>query len=409
VAWHRTEKIESGESSIVQGGASVVIDVLSVQSVPLRALTLSLMAMTVAVTAAVFWPEVLLDQEVLAGGLALIPALLLAHYRGWSIVSILLGVGLVALTIIHLSPLYFGVSFRGPFLILFVVAPYIAIALGAGWFGEVRRYQDELRATQLQLIQSEKLDSLGRMAAGVAHEVKNPLMMILTGVKILSQRLADADESTRLLLQDMTDSVERADKVIGGLLNYSRDRGLDVAPADLNATIEKSLLLVKHELDKARIRVAKDLDGSLPMLQLDEFKIQQVFVNLLANAIHAIGCDGEINLRTSLESLARGANVGYRRTDRYAPGERVAVIRIEDSGPGISEEHLKKVFDPFFTTKPTGRGTGLGLSVSRQIVDMHGGTIEIGNRDVGGARVTIILKLKQKEDEDEEATDPDRR
>jgi signal transduction histidine kinase len=128
-------------------------------------------------------------------------------------------------------------------------------------------------------------------------------------------------------------------------------------------------------------------------LKLDELKIQQVFVNLLMNAIQAIGCDGEITVTTSVETLARGGYVGSRKTDGYAAAERVAVVRIEDSGPGLAEEHLGKVFDPFFTTKPAGLGTGLGLAVSRQIVEMHGATIEIGNRDVGGARVTMILKL----------------
>ena len=146
--------------------------------------------MAAAVASSVLWPEALIDKEILAGGLALIPALMVAHYRGWRIVTVLLGVGLVALIVMHLSPLLLGVSLRGPFLILFVVAPYISIALGAGWFGEVRRYQAELRATQLQLIQSEKLDSVGRMAAGVAHEVKNPLMMILTGIKVLAKRVS---------------------------------------------------------------------------------------------------------------------------------------------------------------------------------------------------------------------------
>ena len=373
--------------------AAALIGLVSVQAVPLRALALSLVAMAAAVSAAVFWPETLLDQELLAGGLALIPALLLAHYRGWPVVTILLGVGLVAVTILHLSPLYFGMSVGGPFVILFVVAPYISIALGAGWFGEVRRYQAELRATQLQLIQSEKLDSLGRMAAGVAHEVKNPLMMILTGVKVLSKRLGNADESTQQLLKDMTESVERADKIIGGLLSYSRDQALDLAPADLHATIEKSLLLAKHDLDHARIVVVKNLDESLPLIRLDEFKMQQVFVNLLTNAIHAIGQDGEIRLTTSLETLTRGTHVGYRKSDRYTPGERVAIILIEDSGPGIPKEHMKNLFDPFFTTKPTGRGTGLGLSVCRQIVAMHGGTVDIGNRDTGGARVTVTLQI----------------
>ena len=324
-------------------------------------------------------------------------------------VSALLGVGLVALSFINLSPPYLGVSFNDLFLIPFVVAPYVAIALGAGWFSEVRQYQSELRVTQLQLIQSEKLDSIGRMAAGVAHEVRNPLMMILTGVKILSKRAADADESTQRLLQDMTEAVDRADKIIGGLLSYSRERELDVAPVDLGATIERSLLLVKHELDKGQIAVVQELDPAVPILQLDEFKIQQVLVNLFANSLHAMKHKGEIRVRTSVETLARGRNVGHRDTDQYKAGEKVVMVRIEDSGPGIPEQHLQKLFDPFFTTKPTGKGTGLGLSVSRQIVEMHGGSIEIGNRDGGGACVTMIFKLGRSEHQHEKTTNPARR
>ena len=227
----------------------------------------------------------------------------------------------------------------------------------------------------------------------MAHEVKNLLMMVLTGVKVLSKRLGTADESTRRLLKDMTEAVERADKIIGGTLNYSRDQALDLATVDLHATIAKSLLLVKHGLDQARIVVVKDQYESLPVLQLDEFKIQQVFVNLFTNAIHVIESDGEIRFTTSLVTLTRGTYVGYRKGYRFVPGERVAIIRIEDSGPRIPKEHLRNVFDPFFSTKPTGRGTGLGLSVSRQILEMHGGTIDVGNRDTGGARVTLTLKI----------------
>jgi signal transduction histidine kinase len=322
---------------------------------------------------------------------------MLAHYRGWRIVTVLLGVGLVALIVMHLSPLLLGVSLRGPFLILFVVAPYISIALGAGWFGEVRKYQAELRATQLQLIQSEKLDSVGRMAAGVAHEVKNPLMMILTGIKVLAKRVPAADEQTRLLLQDMEDAVERADRIIGGLLNYSRDRDLDLASADVNDTIERSAMLVKHDLENAHITLVSALAPGLPRLQLDEFKMQQVFVNLVTNAIHAIERDGEIRVTTSLEQMTRDSLAGVRKSERFSIGERAVVVRIEDSGPGIPEEHLLKIFDPFFSTKPTGRGTGLGLSVSQQIVEMHGGTIEVCNRESGGARVTVTLKVEKGE------------
>jgi signal transduction histidine kinase len=381
---------------------------ISVQLVPLRALGLSLMALIGAVTAALLWPQALLEQGLLAGGLALIPALLLAHYRGWSRVVTLLGVGLVGLCVLNLSRLYLGTIHYDSFLVLFVVAPYIAIALGAGWFGEVRQYQSELRSTQLQLIQSEKLDSVGRLAAGVAHEVKNPLMLILTGVKILSKRFAGADESTRLLLEDMADAVGRADRIIGGLLSFSRDRALDLAEVDLNGVVERSLVLVKHELDKARIAVVKELDPAPIPVELDEFKIQQVLVNVLTNAVHAMEQDGEIRVRTSRCTMARGRGVGYRKVDRYRPGEPVAVVCVEDSGPGVPDAHLGKLFDPFFTTKPTGRGTGLGLSVSRQIVDLHGGTIEIGNREAGGARVTMTFKLERRKGSDDEATNPAR-
>ena len=379
---------------MVQSAAGTGISVnsaASVQPVPLRALVISFAAMMGALSSALFWPDSLIDREVLAGGLALVPALLLAQHRRWPNVSVLLALGLVVLCGIHVSTLYFGKILTGPFLILFVLTPYIAIALGAGWFGEVRRYKAELHATQLQLIQSEKLDSLGRMAAGIAHEVKNPLMVILTGVKILAKR--PADDQTRVLLQDMANAVSRADKIVGGLLSYSRDSALDLASADLNAVVRSSIGHVKHELERARVKMTVDLDQSIPKLNLDEFKMQQVLVNILTNALHATGENGEIAVRTVLRTLDRGPNIGHRKTDRYTPGERVVIVEMDDSGPGIRDADLKKIFEPFFTTKPTGVGTGLGLSISRQIVDMHGGTIAIGNRDAGGARVTITLKL----------------
>ena len=508
-------------------------------AVPLRALVLSLLALTAAVAAALFSPEDLLEQEILAGVLALIPALLLAHYRKWPAVSVLIGAGMVILCGAQIASIVFGLSIEGSPFILFVIAPYIAIALGAGWFSEVRRFAheqkrtqdelrrletaletmqigvsitdldgrivytnpaeasmhgftvdelinqdlgvyappgtrkpltrdqlselksrsrettnvrrdgsvfpvhlrsdvvqnangevlgivttcediterkqtadrlrgslDQLRAAQLQLIQAEKLESIGRMAAGVAHEVKNPLMTILTGVKILSKRLADTDEPIRVLLGDMTEAVGRADAIIGGLLNFSRSRELDRHPADLNAIIERALLLVKHQLDTGQTRVTRELARSLPPLTLDEFKIEQVFVNLITNAIQAIDGGGEITVRSSATTLGIGDSVGYRQTDRYVPGERVVLVQIDDSGPGIPEQHAAKVFVPFFTTKPTGVGTGLGLSVCQQIIDMHGGSIEIANREVGGARVSITFKLDQAEPENGKTADP---
>ena len=199
------------------------------------------------------------------------------------------------------------------------------------------------------------------MAAGVAHEVKNPLMMILTGIKVLAKRVPATDEQTRLLLHDMEEAVERADRIIGGLLNYSRDRDLDLASADLNDTIERSTMLVKHDLENAHITLVSNLEPGLPRLQLDEFKMQQVFVNLVTNAIHAIERDGEIRMTTSLEKMTRGAlrrpshgrSVLARRTRRWSSASR---IRDRASPRNTSRRSSTRSFP----TKPTGRGTGLG-------------------------------------------------
>jgi len=362
-------------------------------TVPRRAAGISLLALTAAIGVATLWPQELQNGGTLACILALAPALLLAYYRAWTSVSMMLGLGILLLSAAHLSLEYFAITFdTAPFAVL-VVGPYVAIALGAGWFGEIRRYQADLRATHQQLIQSDKLDSVGRMAAGIAHEVKNPLMTILTGVKILSKRMASADEPTRLLLDDMAEAVARADKIIGGLLAYCRNSVLDVAPGSLNATIGRALLLMKHTIEAQHIIVTNEFDDTLPAIPLDDFKLQQVFINLFSNAIHAMGEGGRLSVRTCRETVTRGPHVGHRQTDRFRPGESTAVVYVDDSGPGVPADHLEKLFDPFFTTKPTGVGTGLGLSVSREIVDMHGGTIELGNRPEGGVRATIRLRL----------------
>ena len=364
------------------------MQVASRRSVPLRALALSLLATAGAFGALILWPQALLDEQLLASVLALIPAFLLAYYRGWARVSVLLGVGMATMTVLRLLALFVGQPFGTFPLVLVLVAPYVAIALGAGWFGEVRRSAAHLRTTQLQLIQSEKLESMGRLAAGVAHEVKNPLMTILTGVKVLSKRLPDQDAATQQLLRDMTDAVSRADTIIAGLLSYSREQELTAAPADVNEALERSLVLVKHDLDQRRITVVKDLDRSLPSVKLDQFKIQQVFIDLFTNALHAMGEQGTLTLRTLLGPVERPSD----GSNTPAGGRRV-VVEIDDTGSGVPETVLAKVFDPFFTTKPTGVGTGLGLSVSRQIVEMHGGTIGLANRAGGGARVTLTFGL----------------
>jgi signal transduction histidine kinase len=380
-------------AQVVPWVGKVMSSAMSTRTVPVRALTLSLMALTAAVGASVVWPDAVFNQQVVASGLALIPAFLLAYYRRWAGVEVLLGAGMVTLALLHLFASLWGLSFGTFPLGLCLTAPYIAIALGAGWFGEIRRSAASLLATQMQLIQSAKLESMGRLAAGVAHEVKNPLMTILTGIKVLSKRLTPADERTQLLLQDMVEAVTRADTIIGGMLSYSRQRELKPVPVDVNTTIERSLVLVKHELDTRQITVVRDLKASLPLVRLDEFKIQQVFIDLFTNALQSMGQAGTLTLRTLLTSPPRSRDVRYRGPEGFRPGQRVVVVQVDDTGSGVRPEHLGRVFDPFFTTKASGIGTGLGLSVSRQIVELHGGAIAIANRDAGGARVTMTFPL----------------
>ncbi|MBN1585853.1 MAG: CHASE domain-containing protein [Candidatus Omnitrophica bacterium] len=260
---------------------------------------------------------------------------------------------------------------------------------------DLKQSHEQLKNSQMSLIQAEKLNSVGRLAAGVAHEVKNPLGILLQGIDyLLSKKLDAADPIVADVLQEMQSATRRADLIVKGLLDYSSPTKIVFSSADLNSVVRYSLLFVRYDLDKNQICVVEDLEEGLPPIVLDVQKIQQVFVNLLLNAIHAMGKGGTLTIRTCARQIAdAGGLVGYRNDDRFLPGEKVVAVEIEDTGSGIAENRLSKVFDPFFTTKPPGEGTGLGLSVSQKIVELHGGMIQIGNRKEGGVRATMILKM----------------
>jgi PAS domain S-box-containing protein len=259
----------------------------------------------------------------------------------------------------------------------------------------VKRLRDahqELRDVQLQLIEAEKMKSIGRLAAGVAHEVKNPLAVIKMGVEFLSaQELTD--ETSSLILKEMAEAVDRADGVIGGLLDFSAPKRLQVEREDLNTIIDQALKLVRGEL-KGAYEIVRELQPNLPPLALDAAKISQVFINLLTNAIHSMGQGGVLTVRTYSKQLTGvGANVGGSRSESFRIGGQIVVAEIDDTGCGIPEDKLSKVFEPFFTTKPTGQGTGLGLSVVRTIVDLHGATIDLRNLPECGTRACLMFQV----------------
>jgi signal transduction histidine kinase len=255
---------------------------------------------------------------------------------------------------------------------------------------DLRKSHAALQDTQLRLIQAAKMESVGRLAAGVAHEVKNPLTTIMMGIDYVEQLPQARDEATAGVLKEQRDAVLRATAIINELLEFSTPGELHTQPEDLNAIIERALGLAKYELTKRHVVVARELQPDLPALPLDRNKIEQVFVNVFINALHAMARGGTLTVRTYATPAKPNANADAAADAQGAGQDRIgASVEVDDTGPGIPEEHLVRVFDPFFTTKAPGKGTGLGLSIVRQIVHMHGGTVDLANRAAGGARVTV--------------------
>ncbi len=236
----------------------------------------------------------------------------------------------------------------------------------------------EKEKAQQRLLQAERLAALGSVAAGVAHEVKNPLAIILQGMAFLKSALQD---DARLLdvVRRVEKSVLRADNIIQGLLSYSREIPLKREEADLVPVVEEALSFVDHRLRMKSIQVKRQYAPLLPKVILDTNQIKQALTNLFTNAIEAMPESGILGVR-------------------IAPGEgetepasvRVAVT---DTGEGIPEESIRKIFDPFFTTKNIAGNTGLGLSITKGIIDKHHGTIAIDSEPGRGTRVTIQLPV----------------
>lgn len=245
---------------------------------------------------------------------------------------------------------------------------------------QLRQVNAELQQAHMQLIEAAKMEMVGRMAAGVAHEVKNPLMILGMGTDYFLQRPV-THEAEAMLLQDMKDAVRRATHIINLMLDFSKPRPLRLVPEDLNTLVENSLDLVRHQFLKQGIEVVRSLQADLPALPLDRTRMEHVFVNLFTNAAQAMPAGGTLTVRSALQEVSGGSS---------DPGCRV-MLEVEDTGPGIRPEHLPKIFEAFYTTKPPGQGTGLGLAIVRRILHIHGANIVLGNRSEGGARATLTF------------------
>lgn len=240
---------------------------------------------------------------------------------------------------------------------------------------EKAKLEQELRDMQEQLFRSEKLAALGRLSAGAAHEIFNPLSVISVRAQLLLAN-PDIDSSISRELKVIESQVKRITKIVRNLLSFSRGSPVEKTTLDLNLLVEKTLSLVEHERNFDNLEIITELDSNLPPILADGSQLAQVFVNLIINAMDAMNHGGNLTISTR-RSIEKG----------------FVEIVFKDTGCGIPEENLQKIFDPFFTTKEVGRGTGLGLSIVYGIIKNHGGTINVESEEGKGSTFTIILPI----------------
>lgn len=234
----------------------------------------------------------------------------------------------------------------------------------------------ELEEAKNRLLQTEKLSSLGKMAAGVAHEINNPLTSILINAHMLAKQLKE-DQPSQETLNIIIDETTRCSTIVKDLLHFSRQTRTRKTLADVNQVIEKAFTLLKNQMALQKVAVNKQLAPELPQAVIDMDKMEQVFTNVILNALDAMPNGGELSVNSRMI------------TDN---NNRMLEIMLRDSGHGIPREVMGRIFDPFFTTKGT-KGTGLGLSVSYGIMRQHGGEIHIQSEEGKGTTVTIRLPI----------------
>lgn len=260
---------------------------------------------------------------------------------------------------------------------------------------ELTRAYERLKETQSQLLQMEKMKVVGALAGGIAHEVKNPLATLLYGATYLCNQLKDKDEKVQTVLDNMREAVDKANNIVNDLLNFAGTSQLVRNPENLNELVEKALSLIGHEIDKKHIKVAKRFDQAVPAVKVDANRIEQVIVNLLLNAVCAVVDGGDIELKTYCHTLAKGDTMLEALASKnFNAGETIVICEVLDNGGGISEEQMKRVFDPFFTTKRNEGGVGLGLTVCKNIMENHEGTVMVENRSEGGVRARLVFRCE---------------
>jgi len=242
--------------------------------------------------------------------------------------------------------------------------------------------QSKIEALQQQVVRAERLATLGELAAGVVHELNNPLTSITVYAEYLVRKLesqgAEAPDLEKL--RRIGASAQRILRFSRDLVQYARPSGRDLEPVDLAGVVRQSVSICEHLVDRGGIDLNVEVDPELPVIRAIAGQLEQVLINLITNAVHAVESgeatgEGRVVVRAQIESPS------------------TVLLEVSDSGPGVSDEDRNRIFEPFFTTKPDGKGTGLGLPIVRGIIEQHGGEIGVHRSDLGGAAFRVILPV----------------
>ena len=244
-----------------------------------------------------------------------------------------------------------------------------------------KRAMERLRLKE-RLAHAERLSSMGEMAAGISHEIRNPLGIIRSSAELLKKKAAKIDPQNTIP-DIIVEEASRLNSIITDFINYAKPRNPNIAACRVEEVIEKNITFLEAQIKEQGYVIKKNYQNSLPEIMADSNLLYQSFLNIFINAMQAMPNGGRILVEVS-------------------SSDHLVTVHIDDEGQGIPPENLKKIWDPFFTTKET--GTGLGLGIVKNIVESHGGSIQIVNRPVRGARVTIELSVKQMADDNDEVS-----
>lgn len=277
----------------------------------------------------------------------------------------------------------------------------------------------KLKQAQEELIRTEKLASIGRFAAGVAHEVGNPLGSILGYTSILAREETTREE-THDYLKRIEKEIERINRIVKELLNFARPSRLEIQEVEINRIIEDTLSLLSYQKSFKNIETQLSLQPNLPMIQGNESQLSQIFINIVMNAVDAMPDGGVLRIETGEHMVGNRTREDLeppfspRRKDdpletnyshlrspsplsifftKFSKGDRLIKVKIADTGTGIKKEDLEKIFDPFFTTKDPDKGTGLGLSISLRIVESFGGEVKVRSEEGKGTAFEIYFPV----------------